>query len=119
VPVRYIPHPIRAILNDITVGLAWWPVIYQNVRLRPVLILVTTNHQVVAPGQPCFADVHVDVVTPPMQFAVSTGHIVSPGNLNDVRNWCFMVPPGYYYTFIDQSAGGNAIFFTAVWEIEL
>lgn len=113
-PVYYIPHPIRA--EAFGALPRAYGVVYQNLRLRPIVVVVTTQHTTVGAGAACRVIGYIDNVTPPATPCAYAGYLTSVGIgvLHTVMS--FHVPPGWYYQVIQQAAGGNANALNQWWE---
>ena len=95
-PVRYIPHPIRADAYDL-IAVRAYGVVYQNLRLRPIVVVVTSQHTTVGAGAACRAIAYIDQVTPPGNPVGYSGYLVSVGIGVLHGALSFHVPPGWYY----------------------
>ena len=117
-PVDYIPHPIRAIPNDMIAARAL-NVNYQNATLRPLLVDVTTQHTVVAAAI-CRAIAYLQNVTPPGAARSYVGWLIAPAAGQTYHGYmAFIVPAGWYYRVQAFNAGGNAIALNEWWETNL
>ena len=121
-PIQYIPHSIRAI---ITYPVRLPGTIYQNLRLRPIEVIIRVNNftVVVAPNN-SYASVvaNVAAVTPPL---VNVGEAGLPGLIraNPERaydTFSFLVPPGWFYRASTATIGAGSGSFILEWtEVEL
>jgi len=118
VPVRYIPHPIRAIINDLIPGRAYG-VVYQNLTLRPIFVIVTSQHTSGGGGQRARAIAYVQNATPPTNPCDYSGWLLSPGAATLHGVCSFFVPPGFYYQVLSDVLGGGANALNEWWEINL
>jgi len=109
VPVNYIPHPIRAIINDVLVvpGRAY-ATIYQNTTLRPLFVLITNQHSAIAGGDQARAVAYIDPTSPPATPCAYSGWLASPAGGTLHGYFYFVVPPGWYYQVLSGVAGGGA-----------
>ena len=51
-PVNYVPQTIRANVQIVT-GARAYGIVYQNATFRPMVVILTTEHQIVNPAQLC------------------------------------------------------------------
>lgn len=118
-PVEYIPHPIRA---TVTFPVRALNTVYQNNRLRPILVIITTNHAWINVNH-CRADAYIGPTNPPLLYIADVGFFATPGGAvpqNVYHTWNFMVPAGYYYragTFVGPPP--NAVTLINWTEVEL
>ena len=119
-PVQYIPHPIRA---TITYPVRALDTTYQNLGLRPILVMVTVsarcNAAVLAQA---FVMVLVDPAWPPAINVAATG-LPALTRAHDERDYSvisFLVPPGQYYRLMSNVLGVGTTL-TAPWwqEVQL
>lgn len=114
-PVQYIPHPIRAEAYDLILARAYG-VVYQNLRLRPIVVVVTSQHTMVGAGALCRTIGYLANVTPPGNVVGFSGFLTAPGASVYHGVLVFHVPPGWYYQVLQQAAGGNANALNEWWE---
>ena len=114
-PVHYIPHPIRAEAYDLIPGRAY-AVVYQNLRLRPIVCVVTSQHTTVGAGAICQVVAYTDPATPPANPCGYGGFIVSTGIGVTHSLISFHVPPGWYYQVLQAAGGGNVNALNEWWE---
>jgi len=115
VPVKYTPHPIRADAFDVT-GVRAYAGNYQNNRLRPIVVVVTSQHTAVGAGAACRAVGYIDPTTPAANAVAYSGWLAAPGAATLHGVLSFHVPPGWYYRVLSLVAGGNANFLNEWWE---
>ena len=117
-PVRYIPHPIRAEAQDLA-GARFFNTTYQNIRLRPIVVAVTISTTVVPGGFGLASEaiLRVAAVTPPVNPATQGGYTVAPAVVL-FSHWQLvaLIPPGWYYRTDIFFAGGNGVALTDWWE---
>jgi len=121
VPVRYIPHPIRAIPIDgiVVLGRAYG-VNYQNATLRPLMVIVTSQHTVGGAGQQARQMGAMDPPPGPAASAVAYGgYLNSPGAGVLHSQITFIVPAGWFYQIFSLVAGGGVNALNEWWEINL
>lgn len=117
-PVNYIPHPIRAIANDL-LGARAYAVTYQNLTLRPLLVFITSWHIVGNAANACRVVGYMENVTPPWN-PIGYGGYLNPPALATTHSFLgFIVPPGWYYRILDLSGVGNVSQINEWWEINL
>jgi len=118
VPVQYIPHPIRAIARD-EIGARAYGVIYQNLNLRPFLVLNTNQHTIGNAANRCRCYARVDPTTPPGGAIAYSGYLNPPG-LGVLHGFmAFIVPAGNYYDIVSDAGAGNGNALNEWWEIDL
>lgn len=116
-PVQYIPHPLQANYTN-PVGRAL-NTVYQNLTLRPIMVLVTCWHVVGNIANTCRVIAYIGVPNPPVTWVGSGGHFV-PGALSTTHSFLtFLVPPGWRYRVVTNDGVGNASQLNLWDEIEL
>lgn len=119
-PVDYRAHPIQAILYDgIAAGTRAYAGNYQNTGLRPIMVLVTSQHTVGGAGQQARAVAYIDPTTPAASAVAYSGWLTSPAAAVLHGQCVFMVPPGYYYRVLSFVGGGGANALNEWWEVTL
>lgn len=117
-PVNYIPHPIQANSRD-ELGARAYGVTYQNLNLRPFLVLCTSQHTVgnAANQARCYAE--IGAAAPPGNILAYCGHLNPPG-LGILHGFlAFLVPAGWFYRVISLAGAGNGNALNEWWEVDL
>lgn len=116
-PVRYIPHPIRADAFDL-IGARAYAGNYQNLRLRPIVVVVTSQHTSGGVGSQARAIAYIDPPPGPAANAVGySGWLNAPGAGRILQGIVsFHVPPGYVYRVLSIVAGGGGNALNEWWE---
>lgn len=114
-PVRYIPHPIRAEAYDLILARAYAGN-YQNLRLRPIMVLVTSQHNAVGLGDQARTIAFIDPTTPAGAAVSYSGMLAAPGACQVQGILVFLVPPGWYYRVLAFVGGGGTNALNEWWE---
>lgn len=114
-PVEYIPHPIQARAVD-QIAVRAYAGNYQNTTLRPIMVLVTSQHTAGGAGQAARAIGYIDPTTPAGSAVAYSGWLLSPGAGTLHGIIVFLVPPGWYYRVLSFVAGGGANALNEWWE---
>lgn len=119
-PVNYIPHPIQAIGNQFLPGGRALNTDYQNLTLRPILVIITTQHTTVA-NNDCRVIYYTGLAGwPVMNWVTSAGYVLAaPIGVALHCSVSFLVAPGEYYHARQDDAGGNVSALNRWWEINL
>lgn len=110
-PIRYIPKPIKATITNPVRAL---DTVYTNNTLRPIMVLVTCWHVVIAPAQACRVNAFVAG-----GWTSSGGSFVAPGNGTIHSFMSIMVPAGATYEVRTGDFGGNASQLNRWTEVEM
>ena len=119
-PVEYIPHPIKANAFD-RIAVRAYAGVYQNLTLRPIMVLVTSQHTSGGVGGAARAIAYIDPPPGPGGNAVGySGWLNTPGAGRVLHGQItFLVPPGWFYRVLSLVAGGGANALNEWWEYEL
>ncbi len=110
-PIEYRQEPIKATITNPVRAL---DVVYTNNTMRPLMVLVTCWHVVIAPAQSCRVAAFVAT-----NWTCSAGPFVSPGNQTIHSFMAVMVPPGATYEIQTTDAGGNVSVLNIWTEVEM
>jgi len=118
VPVNYTPKPIKA---DVTFPVRAVNTQYQNLRLRPLLVIVATTLITWAPGVDTARLTALVGAVPPLAAVDTVAHVGNVGAIDHIHNatLTFIVPPGWYYYALEFLAGGGTNVVLSWTEVEL
>ncbi len=100
-PIEYIPHPITAIINDVT-GARAFGVFYANNTLRPMQVIISCTHLVNLVNNPLLVQLNVAGVAISLGGYFNTTVLLTELYSMVIGN----VPPGGGYQLAQNAAGG-------------
>ena len=107
-PVEYLQHPILAAPVNV-LGARVYGGNYQNTTLRPMLVIVGSQHTSGGVGSQARTVAYTDAAFPPGPTVSYSGWLNAPGIGGTILHGShvFMVPAGWWYTILSLVAGGG------------